>query len=101
MAPAGLHYSIIIDPTELVKQRKSFRVVVISTKDEYEPEFIMPVPPQTGLKGFIVGSWTDTVHELAIQKVSQRLLTPTMNQVIELVRAADAAKQAKNSSTQP
>lgn len=58
---------------------------------------VMPVPKGIDLGGFIIGSWTPMVHELVIEKASPHTLTnPEMIQVINLVRAANAAKAEKS-----
>lgn len=94
-APAGPHYAVILDSDENIKKSRTYNVVAISHNSAIDSTFIMPVPPRTGLDGFIVGSWLAKVHELGIKEAHRwKLLPPEMIKVIELVRAADAARKA-------
>ena len=95
------HFAIVIATNEQIAKGTRFRVVFISSNTSIDSTNVMPVPGITGLKGFIIGSWAPFIEEAAITEVRRvPLLAPDMRKVLELVRRADAAKKAKD-TTQP
>jgi hypothetical protein len=92
---AGPHYAVILDADTEIQEHDDYFVAVISHNDNIEKEFIMPVPGYTGLKGFIVGSWTAVAHLPRITEVGSKLLAPEMVKVLKMVREASAAKGAQ------
>ncbi|HZY85718.1 MAG TPA: hypothetical protein VFE78_12865 [Gemmataceae bacterium] len=94
---AGPHYAVILDTDEQVKAFDNYFVAVISHNDTIDSTFIIPVPPKTGLTGFIVCSWVTEVQLPGITQVCGKLDPPEMVGVLRMVRAA---RQAKRGSTQ-
>src|SRR4051812_25666887 len=80
--PAGPHYAVILDSDDRAKTNTEFNVVVISHNEVIDPDFLMPVPPYTGLTGKLVGSWTTKVHELGIKEVRQKIVGPELEKVL-------------------
>jgi hypothetical protein len=94
---AGPHYAVILDSDEQVAEHDSYFAAVISHNNLMDPDFSCPVPPRTGLSGYVVCSYIQEIHLPGIHKVGPLLLAPEMATILKLVRAAQAAKAAKRS----
>lgn len=90
---AGLHFAMILDSNEEVKEHDSYFVAVISHSEE--SNFRIPVPGYTGLDGFVQCDWIEEAHLPGIVKVGETIRTPEMAKILQLVRAARVAKQKK------
>lgn len=95
---AGPHWAVMLDTDETIREHDSFYVVVISHDDKTD-KFLMPIPPHTGLTGFIQGSWVPVVELAGITDLGPKLFAPEMIEVHKLVRAARAARPTKKRST--
>lgn len=93
---AGPHWAVILDPDDQIQEFDTYNVAVISHDDTID-QFLMPVPPRTGLTGYIQGSWTPEVALPGIQKVGAKLEVPEMIQVLRLVRRAREARRSTQS----
>jgi hypothetical protein len=83
---AGPHYAVILDSDDDVKNRDEYYVAVISSNDQIDSEYIVPVPPKTGLTGFIVCSWTEVAHLRSITDVKAKLDRVEIANVLAVMR---------------
>lgn len=83
---AGPHPAVILDDNDYIKDNDSYHVAVISHNDEIDSKFLLPIPPRTGLTGFIVCSWLSILKLPGITKIGPLLLPPEMGQVLRKIR---------------
>jgi hypothetical protein len=61
------HYAIILSSLAQIVATRKMRVVVISTNDDLEKQYIVPAP--LGLQGNVICSWRQEIHELQIDEI--------------------------------
>jgi hypothetical protein len=84
---AGPHYAVILDSDDDIKKSDEYFVAVISSNDQIDSEYILPVPPKTGLTGFIVCSWNEVAHLRAITEVKGKLDRVDILRIFAVMRA--------------
>jgi hypothetical protein len=89
---------IIISTKEQIQKKGRMRVVAISHNTGIDSTYIMPVPAYTGFSGHIIGSWTPWIEEADVKEIRGMLLAPDMTLVMDLIRKAELAKKAQDSS---
>ena len=97
--PAGVHWLVLIDSDQQIRNSDTYRVVGISHNKDIDPDFCIPVPRRIGLDGFIVCSWQPAVDLPGIKKIGQRLFTPEMNAILELVQKATAERKRQQKAS--
>ena len=75
--PVGPHFAVILDDDVEIRKHGNMMLVMISTNDQIDNRFLVPVPARTGLKGNIVCSWRprEPVELAAIIAVHHETLT--------------------------
>jgi mRNA-degrading endonuclease toxin of MazEF toxin-antitoxin module len=74
--PVGPHFAVILDDDVEIRKHGNMMLVMISTNDQIDNRFLVPVPARTGLKGNIVCSWRpkEPVELTAILQVHHNTL---------------------------
>ncbi|MBI3823434.1 MAG: type II toxin-antitoxin system PemK/MazF family toxin [Planctomycetes bacterium] len=93
---AGPHNAVILDSDEEVREHDSYFVAVISSNEEIDKEYNIPVPGYTGLRGFVKCKWIEEAHLRAIESVKGKILGLEMNKIAAMVRMAKSKKPTQS-----